>query len=107
VSTTGSRAVNQQGNVPIEFAGSLCKTLDYCKYLTYNFQDLPSSDWLFYQYISTASCQPEMDFQINPQAGSITVISGSLAVYPLGILSSGSVQDGGPCCPTTTTTTLS
>ncbi len=109
---TGTRAVTQQGSVPNEFAGSYCKTLDYCKYQTYTFQDLPSSDWLYYQYISTASCQPVMDFQLPPQGGSITVISGSLAVYPNAILSSGSVQTGGPCCttttaaPTTTTTTI-
>lgn len=104
---SGTRAIFNRGPVFDEYGGSVCKTIDYCKYQTVTLQDVPETYWVYYQYISTASCQPEMDFQINPQGGQITIISGSLATYSSAVASFGSVLDGGPCCTTTTTTTTS
>jgi hypothetical protein len=102
---SGTRAIFNRGPVGAEYAGSVCKTLDYCKYQTITLQDKGGSQFVYIDFIDTASCAPGGIIQGPTQGGQITIISGSLATDPSIVASFGSVQTGGICCSTTTTTT--
>ena len=100
--TTSGRSVRYIADA--EYNGSHCKTIDYCQTQTINLQDIGDSDWVYYQYISTASCEPVMEFQTSPQGGSITIVSGSLGTYSPVVASTDAPTYGGPCCVSFTPT---